>query len=64
MAQYICLDCGWIYNEALGIPGAENMERYGYAIPPGTKWEDLPDNFQCLECEVRKSDTDMWQKIA
>jgi len=56
MAQYLCLDCGWIYDEALGVPE--------YNIAPGTKWEDLPHDFKCLECDVRKSDTDMWQQIA
>ena len=56
MAQYICLDCGWIYDEALGVP-----ERN---IAPGTKWEDIPDDFKCMECDVLKGDTDMWQKIA
>ena len=53
--QYICLDCGWIYDEALGIP-----ER---GIAPGTKWEQLPDDFKCDECDVRKSDSHMWQKM-
>lgn len=55
MAQYVCLECGWIYYESEGVP-----ER---GIAPGTKWEDLPDDFQCLECTVKKSDTHMWQKI-
>lgn len=55
MAQYVCLDCGWIYDEAVGLP-----ERN---IPAGTKWEALPDDFKCGECEVLKRDVDMWQKI-
>ncbi len=56
MAQYICLDCGWIYDESLGLPEQ--------GIAPETRWEDLPEDFQCPECDVRKSDTNMWQKIA
>jgi len=55
MAQYVCLDCGWIYDEAKGDP-----ER---GIAPGTTWESLPDDFKCAECEVRKSDTHMWQRL-
>lgn len=55
MSQYVCLECGWIYDEAKGDPAR------GY--PPGTKWESLPMDFKCAECSVRKSDTHMWQKI-
>jgi len=55
MSQYICLDCGWIYDEAKGFP-----ER---GIAPGTTWESLPDDFKCGECDVRKRDTHMWQKL-
>lgn len=55
MSQYVCLDCGWIYDEADGLP-----ER---GIAPGTKWEALPDTFKCAECDVTKAQTHMWQKI-
>lgn len=55
MAQYVCLDCGWIYNEVDGFP-----ER---GIAPGTTWEELPDDFQCGECTVKKSEVHMWQRI-
>ncbi|MGYP001570038307 len=56
MSQYVCLDCGWIYDEALGLP-----ER---GIAPGTLWDDLPADFKCEDCEVKKSDTHMWQKVS
>ncbi|MFA5934534.1 MAG: rubredoxin [Candidatus Paceibacterota bacterium] len=55
MSQYICLECGWIYDETKGLPEK--------GIVPGTKWEELPDDFKCEDCSIRKSDTDMWQKI-
>lgn len=55
MAQYVCLECGWIYDEAVGLPDA--------GIPAGTKWETLSDDFKCPECETRKRDTHMWQKL-
>jgi rubredoxin len=55
MSQYVCLDCGWIYDEAVGY--AEG------SIPAGTKWEAIPESFKCPECETLKSDTHMWQKI-
>ncbi len=55
MAQYVCLECGWIYDEAVGMPERD--------IAPGTKWETLPDDFKCGDCDVVKGDVDMWQKI-
>jgi len=55
MAQYVCLECGWIYDEEQGLPDQN--------IQAGTKWEELPDEFKCADCDIRKSDTDMWQKL-
>ena len=37
MKKYVCDVCGYIYDEATGDP--DN------GIAPGTKWEDLPDDF-------------------
>ena len=48
MKTYMCLICGFIYDEALGRP-EDN-------IAPGTKWEDVPMNWTCPECEARKED--------
>ena len=38
--------CGWEYDEELGDP--DN------GIEPGTKFEDLPENFECPLCGVGK----------
>lgn len=46
--QWVCLICGWVYDEAVGRPEG--------GIAPGTRWEDIPDNWRCLECEVGKED--------
>lgn len=43
---YVCDVCGWIYDETLG--DSEN------GIEPGTKFEDLPEDFQCPLCFVGK----------
>jgi len=51
MKRYMCLICGWIYDEAVGSPEE--------GIPPGTKWEDLPPNWSCPECGARKEDFEM-----
>ncbi len=46
MKKYVCNVCGWVYDEALGDP--DN------GIAPGTKFEDLPDDFVCPLCGVDK----------
>ena len=51
MKRYMCLICGWIYDEAEGAPEE--------GIPPGTRWEDLPPNWSCPECGARKEDFEM-----
>ena len=48
MTQYICTICGYIYDEALGDPD--------HGIAPGTRWEDIPDDWECPECNVGKED--------
>ncbi len=55
MAQYVCLESGWIYDEAEG----DSVR----GIAPGTTWESLPDDFKCHDCEVKKSDTHLWQRL-
>ena len=44
--KHICNICGWEYDEALGAPE--------HGIEPGTKFEDLPDDFVCPLCGVGK----------
>jgi rubredoxin-NAD+ reductase len=46
--KYICEVCNWIYDEELGNP--DN------GIAPGTKFEDLPDDFECPLCFVGKEE--------
>jgi rubredoxin len=46
MSKYVCQICGWIYDEAEGLPEQ--------GIPAGTKFEDLPDDFSCELCGVGK----------
>ena len=48
MKKYVCNVCEWIYDEELGDP--DN------GIEPGTKFEDLPDDFGCPLCGVGKED--------
>ena len=46
-----CLVCGWVYDEAKGWPDDD--------IAPGTRWEDIPEDWLCPECGVSKSDFEM-----
>lgn len=46
--QYICKTCGLIYDEALGDPDS--------GLAPGTRFEDIPDDWYCPLCLVSKSD--------
>jgi rubredoxin len=48
---WMCLICGWIYDEAAGAPED--------GIAPGTRWEDVPINWTCPECGARKEDFEM-----
>ena len=42
--KYVCDVCGYVYDETVGDP--DN------GIAPGTKWEDLPEDFECPVCGV------------
>ena len=44
--KYVCDVCAWVYDEAAGDP--DN------GIAPGTKWDDLPEDFLCPLCSVGK----------
>jgi rubredoxin len=46
MKKYVCVVCDWVYDPAKGDP--END------IPPGTPFEDLPDDWGCPDCGVDK----------
>ncbi len=43
-----CILCGWIYDEATGVPED--------GIAPGTRWQDVPDNWVCPDCGAMKID--------
>lgn len=51
MKKYQCRFCSHIYDESVGDPDT--------GIPPGTHFEDLPDDWCCPECGVSKDDYDL-----
>ncbi|MBV8667074.1 MAG: rubredoxin [Burkholderiaceae bacterium] len=46
--QFCCITCGLIYDEQEGMPDE--------GFPPGTRWEDIPDDWSCPECSASKGD--------
>lgn len=44
--KYVCDVCGWIYDEEEGAPDL--------GIEPGTKFSDLPEDFECPLCGAGK----------
>lgn len=51
--QYICRACGLIYNEAEGDPDS--------GLAPGTRYEDIPDDWECPLCGVTKTDFELYE---
>ena len=49
--KYMCMLCGFIYDEALGWPED--------GIQAGTRWEDVPQNWCCPDCGATKADFEM-----
>lgn len=46
--EYLCKACGYIYNEGVGDEDG--------GLPPGTRYEDIPDDWYCPICGVTKAD--------
>ena len=46
MKKYVCDVCGCVYDEEAGAPDID--------IAPGTKFADLPADFECPLCGVGK----------
>ena len=46
MEKWTCIVCVYVYDEAVGDPDS--------GIAPGTKFEDLPDDWVCPVCGVSK----------
>lgn len=53
MEKWECMVCGYVYNPADGDPDGD--------IPPGTSFEDLPEDWTCPDCGVGK---DKFKKLA
>ena len=45
---FMCVVCGFIYDEAEGWPSE--------GIAPGTPWDQVPHDWRCPDCSSSKSD--------
>lgn len=52
--KYVCVVCGYIYDEAEGDPEG--------GLPPGTRFEDIPDDWVCPECGASKEDLELLEE--
>jgi len=51
MRRWQCSVCGFIYDEAEGLPDE--------GIEPGTCWEEIPDDWVCPDCGASKDEFEM-----
>jgi rubredoxin len=49
--RYMCLICGYVYEESKGLPEA--------GLAPGTRWEDIPLSWRCPDCGAGKEDFEL-----
>jgi rubredoxin len=48
MDKYVCTVCGYVYDPEQGDPDS--------GVAPGTKWDDVPDDWVCPVCGAAKED--------
>lgn len=53
MEKWLCVVCGYVYDEEIGDPDS--------GIAPGTKFADIPEDWVCPLCGVSK---DQFEKQA
>ena len=46
--RYECVVCGFVYDEAEGLPDE--------GVAAGTRWADIPDDWACPDCGASKED--------
>ena len=52
--KYEGVICGFIYDEAEGLPDD--------GIAPGTLWADIPEDWECPDCGISKEDFDLFEE--
>jgi rubredoxin len=46
--SYMCLICGYVYDEHQGAPET--------GVPPGTAWDALPLSWHCPDCGATREE--------
>jgi rubredoxin len=54
--RWECQICGFVYDEAEGLADE--------GLAPGTRWEDIPDDWACPDCGTSKSEFKMVELVA
>ena len=49
--KWMCVVCGYIYDEAIGVPEE--------GVAAGTRWADVPEAWTCPDCGATKDDFEM-----
>ena len=49
--RYQCVICGYVYDEREGDPDS--------GLAPGTRWEDVSDDWECPDCGLAKADFEL-----
>lgn len=49
--KFLCRYCGYFYDEFKGSPED--------GIVPGTRWEDLPEDWFCPQCGTDRTEFDL-----
>jgi len=52
MDKWLCIVCGYVYDPEVGDPDS--------GVAPGTKWEDVSEDWICPLCAVGK---DQFEKM-
>ena len=48
---WLCEVCGYIYSEEVGDAD--------HGLVPGTRWQDVPEDWECPDCSAGKDDFQM-----
>jgi rubredoxin len=46
LKRWMCMGCGFLYDEAAGLPE--------HGIAAGTRWADIPEDWHCPDCGTPK----------